>query len=117
MVPPILRIHSKQSPQPTASAVGYKSARSHCNENLLRTRPDVIADIHTAYLEAGADIIETNSFNGTRIALAEFGLQDHVHELNVTAARLAREAADNYGKGPRWVAGSMGALDPCNCYM
>jgi 5-methyltetrahydrofolate--homocysteine methyltransferase len=64
-----------------------------CNENLVITRPDVVLDIHRGYLEAGADIIETNTFGGTAIVLAEYGLQDHTHQLNETAARLARQAA------------------------
>jgi 5-methyltetrahydrofolate--homocysteine methyltransferase len=74
-----------------------------CNENLVRTRPDVVTGIHRAYLEAGADIIETNSFGSTRIVLAEYGLADRAYEISRRAAELAREAA-----GDRWVAGSMG---------
>src|SRR5215469_12699451 len=65
-----------------------------CNENLVRTRPDVVLEIHRAYLEAGADVIETNSFGATRLVLAEYGLQEAAYELNFTAARLARLAAD-----------------------
>jgi 5-methyltetrahydrofolate--homocysteine methyltransferase len=82
----------------------------NCNENVLRTRPEAVREIHRAYLAAGADIIETNTFNGTRVSLAEFGLEDLVHELNVTAARLAREAAAEFSTPakPRFVAGSMG---------
>ena len=81
-----------------------------CNENLARTRPDVIVDIHRGYLEAGADILETDTFGGTRIVLSEYGLQDHVHEINAAAARLARKAADEYAApgAPRFVAGSVG---------
>ena len=55
------------------------------------TRPDVIADVHRAYLEAGADILTTNSFSATSIAQADYGTQDLVHDLNVAAARVARE--------------------------
>src|ERR1043166_5163437 len=65
-----------------------------CNEHLVLTRPDVITGIHRDYLGAGADIIETNTFGGTRIVLAEYGLQDKVYEINLTAAQLARAAAD-----------------------
>ena len=67
-------------------------------------------DIHRAYLEAGADIIETNSFQGSPIVLAEFGLADKAHELNVLAAQLARQAADEFSTPakPRFVAGSLG---------
>ena len=81
-----------------------------CNENLNLTRPDVVQAIHTAYLEAGADIILTNTFGGTRIVLAEYDLQDQVRAINVAAARLAREAAAVYSTTakPRFVAGSLG---------
>src|SRR6185295_3405278 len=64
-----------------------------CNENLVITRPDVVLDIHRGYLDVGADIVETNTFGGTSIVLAEYGLQDHVQKLNETAAKLARKAA------------------------
>ena len=81
-----------------------------CNENLVLTRPDVVLDIHRGYLDAGADIIETNTFGGTGIVLAEYGLEDRVHELNETAARLARQAAAERSTSnrPRFVAGSIG---------
>src|SRR3974377_2312712 len=59
-----------------------------CNENLVSTRPDVILDIHRAYFEAGSDMVETDTFGGTRIVLSEYGLQDRPYELNVAAARL-----------------------------
>lgn len=81
-----------------------------CNEVLVLTRPEVVFNIHKAYLEAGADIIETDTFGATRIVLAEYGLQDRVVEINRQAARLARQAAGAFaapGK-PRFVAGSMG---------
>src|SRR5437868_15015982 len=81
-----------------------------CNENLVFTRPDVVLDIHRGYLEAGADIIETNTFGGTAIVLAEYGLQDLAIKQNESAARLARQAADEYSTSnrPRFVPGSMG---------
>ena len=80
------------------------------NDLLCLTRPDIIGGIHTAYLEAGADIIETNSFNATRVSQAEYGLADVAFELNVAAARLAREAADQFSTPdkPRFVAGVLG---------
>jgi 5-methyltetrahydrofolate--homocysteine methyltransferase len=85
-------------------------SREGCNEHLVLTRPDVIEKIHRDYLAAGADIIETNTFGGTRIVLGEYGLQDKVYEINHTAARLARTAADAAATSsrPRFVAGSMG---------
>ena len=81
-----------------------------CNEHLVLTRPDVIAKIHRDYLAAGADIIETDTFGGTRIVLAEYALQDKVHEINFAGAQLARTAADAMStpERPRFVAGSMG---------
>lgn len=81
-----------------------------CNENLVLTRPDVIRSIHEAYLEAGADIVETNTFGGTPLVLGEYGLQDKTDAINLAAARLAREAADKFSSAerPRWVAGSIG---------
>ncbi len=81
-----------------------------CNENLVRTRPDVVLGIHRAYLAAGVDILETNSFGGARIVLAEYGLENDTHALNMQAARLARQAADEFSTAskPRFVAGAMG---------
>ena len=81
-----------------------------CNESLNRTRPDVVLDIHRAYLAAGSDAIETNTFNCDRISLADYGLQHDVAELNRTAAQLARRAADEFWTPakPRFVIGSMG---------
>src|SRR5450432_1237459 len=70
--------------------------RENCPEILNATRPDVISDIHRAYLEAGADIVETNSFGGTRIALADNKLEDRAYELNFKAAQIARQAADEF---------------------
>jgi len=86
------------------------AALEGCNENLVRTRPDVVLDIHRKYFEAGADIVETDSFGGTPLVLAEYGLQADAHDLNKRAAVLARQAAEEFsapGK-PRFVAGSMG---------
>ncbi|HEY5594311.1 MAG TPA: homocysteine S-methyltransferase family protein, partial [Nitrospiria bacterium] len=81
-----------------------------CNEYLNLTRPDVIQAIHEAYLTAGADIVETNTFGGTSIVLAEYALQDKVLEINRAGARLARAAADRLSTPdrPRLVAGAMG---------
>jgi 5-methyltetrahydrofolate--homocysteine methyltransferase len=98
-----------QAYQPTAADFGG-AGLENCSENLSRTHPEWILAIHRAYLEAGADLIETNSFQGSPIVLAEFGLVDQTHELNVLAATLARQAADEFSTTakPRFVAGSMG---------
>ncbi|EDN67406.1 5-methyltetrahydrofolate--homocysteine S-methyltransferase [Beggiatoa sp. PS] len=64
------------------------------NDLLSLTQPHIIKEIHTQYLEAGADIIETNTFNATRIAMADYRMEELVYELNVAGAKLAREAAD-----------------------
>ena len=86
------------------------AALEGCNENLVRTRPDVVLDIHRKYYEAGSDIVETNSFGGAPIVLAEYGLAADAPELNRRAAELARKAADEFNSSgrPRFVAGSMG---------
>src|SRR5262245_1195636 len=86
------------------------AALEGCNENLVLTRPDAVQQIHQGYIDAGADLIETDTFGGTRIVLAEYGLEDKVLEINRTAARLAREVAEasSTRERPRFVAGSMG---------
>jgi 5-methyltetrahydrofolate--homocysteine methyltransferase len=82
------------------------------NDLLCLTRPDVIADIHAKYLEAGADIIETNSFNAQRVSMADYGMQALCREINLAAARIARQQADRFTaltpQKPRFVAGSVG---------
>ncbi|WP_400193025.1 methionine synthase [Hymenobacter sp. B81] len=80
------------------------------NDLLCLTRPDVIRGIHAEYFAAGADLAETNTFSGTTVAQADYGLEHIVYELNFEAARLAREAADEYStpEWPRFVAGAIG---------
>ena len=80
------------------------------NDLLQLTRPDVIREIHEQYLAAGADIIETNTFGATTVAQDDYGLGAYARELNVAAARLAREACDKYSSAdkPRFVAGALG---------
>src|SRR5215831_12253 len=84
----------------------------NCTEALVLTQSALIHEIHHAYLDAGADIIETCTFNGTPLALTEFGLQEHVAEINQTAVEIARRAADEWTRRdpdrPRFVAGSIG---------
>jgi 5-methyltetrahydrofolate--homocysteine methyltransferase len=89
----------------------------HCdvkgnNDMLVLTQPDVIKAIHTEYLEAGADILETNTFNATTIAMADYDMEEYSAEINLVAAQIARAAADEYNKKtpekPRFVAGVLG---------
>src|SRR4051812_11826867 len=89
----------------------HHTAVRGCYDVLALTQPQAIEDVHHAFLRAGADIVETDTFTATSIALADFGLEHHVHELNVAAAQCARRAADRAEREdgrPRWVAGSIG---------
>jgi 5-methyltetrahydrofolate--homocysteine methyltransferase len=96
---------------------GDRFADWHCdvkgnNDMLVLTQPDVIKDIHREYLEAGADILETNTFNATTIAMADYDMEKESAEINLVAAQLAREVVDEYNKKtpnkPRFVAGVLG---------
>jgi 5-methyltetrahydrofolate--homocysteine methyltransferase len=99
---------------------GYRGARfkdwkrdvKGNNDLLVLTQPQIIAEIHEAYLEAGADILETNTFNAQRISMADYGMQELAYEINVVAAKIARAAADKWTKKtpdkPRFVAGAVG---------
>lgn len=82
------------------------------NDMLSITKPEVIEEIHRAYLEAGADIIETNTFSGTTIAMADYYMEDFVYELNYQSAKIARKTCDDYTakdpSKPRFVAGAIG---------
>lgn len=78
------------------------------NDLLALTQPQIIGEIHRAYLDAGADIIETNTFNANRISMADYDMQDLCYEINVAAATLAKEAAQSYTDKPRFVAGAIG---------
>jgi 5-methyltetrahydrofolate--homocysteine methyltransferase len=81
------------------------------NDLLVLTRPDVIRGIHQQYLDAGADIIETNTFNANAFSQADYDLQDVVYDLNVAAARLAKEATDGRTDRPCFVAGAIGPMN------
>ncbi|MFT6406745.1 MAG: 5-methyltetrahydrofolate--homocysteine methyltransferase [Arenicella sp.] len=88
----------------------WKSPLKGMNDLLVLTQPEIIAGIHKQYLEAGADIIETNNFNATTSDLLRYNLQDYAYELNLEAAKLARKSADGYNSPdkPRFVAGVLG---------
>src|SRR5213080_3235666 len=81
-----------------------------CNELLVLSRPDIIKDIHAEFFKAGCDVVETNTFGATRVVLAEYDLQEKVAEINIAAAKIAREVAQQFSTKdkPRFVAGSIG---------
>ncbi len=79
--------------------------KNGCNEYLNIVAPQIIEEIHGNFLEAGADVVETNSFGGTRLVLSEYGLEEYVYDINFHAAQIAKKAASKYGK---FVAGSVG---------
>ena len=85
-------------------------AFENCSENLLYTRPDAIETVHKAFLDIGCDVIETNSFGGSEIVLAEFGIAEKTYDVNKRAAELAKRIASDYSTPdkPRFVAGSIG---------
>src|SRR5438309_4554710 len=95
--------------QLTAEDYGGQATEG-CNEYLVLTKPSVIEEIHTGFLEAGCDVLESDSFTASRLKLDEYGLGALTHEINLTAARLARRLADSYStpEQPRFVAGSIG---------
>jgi len=84
--------------------------KENCSEVLVLSRPDIIRDIHADFFRVGCDIVETNTFGGSSIVLGEFDLADRVHEINVKAAQLAKEVAQEFStkEKPRFVAGSLG---------
>src|SRR5947207_2554765 len=100
-------------PQPKAARGHLLCCRSSPHRPgiaLVLTRPDVVRRMHASYFEAGADIVETDTFGGTPLVLAEYGLAEKAFEINKRAAELAREVAAKFATGerPRFVAGSMG---------
>ncbi len=78
------------------------------NDLLSITQPEAVKSVHRAYFEAGADIVETNTFSGTTIGMADYHMEDLVYELNFQSAKIAREVADEFTDKPRFVAGSIG---------
>src|SRR6266850_5999072 len=84
--------------------------REGCNELLVLSRPDIIKDIHGSFLKVGCDVVETDTFGATRVVLAEYDLQDKTAEINIAAAKLAKEVAQQFSTRdkPRFVAGSIG---------
>src|SRR4029079_8899429 len=82
----------------------YGGLQGKCHEALVLTRPDVIQGVHTSMIEAGAEVLETDTFQASRLKLAEWGLEDHTEEINLRAAQIARKAAG----GHNFVAGSIG---------
>ena len=90
----------------------HESSLKGNNDLLSLTRPDIIEAIHRAYFDAGADIVETNTFSGTSIAQADYGLEKYVHDINVHSAKIAKKVAEDFTYNdpskPRFVAGSIG---------
>ena len=107
-----------QAYKPDESAFRGKQFRDHpqdlkgCNDLLSLTKPEMIEEIHRAHLEAGADVLETNTFNANSISMSDYGLESQVYAMNRAAAEIARRVADEYSQKepdrPRFVAGSMG---------
>src|SRR6266700_4615891 len=95
--------------QPTAEDYGGSDPEGG-NEYLVLTKPSISEEIHRGFLEAGCDVLETDSFTASRLKLDEYGLGALTHEINLTAARMARRIADRYStpEQPRFVAGSIG---------
>ena len=83
------------------------AALDQCLEELCLTHPDWVSDIHLGYIKAGAEIIQTNTFGGSRLRLMEYGLADKVREINFRGVKLAREAREISGQAA-WIAGSVG---------
>src|SRR5437879_9140497 len=96
-----------QTREPSVAAVWGQEG---CTEILVLSRPDVIKDIHASFLSVCCDVVETDTFGASRVVLAEYELQDKVAELNIAAARIAREVAQQFSTKdkPRFVAGSIG---------
>ena len=106
----IQQYHLREEDFRGARFVNHDTDLKGCNDILSLTAPFIIRDIHRRYLEAGADIIETNTFNAQRISMGDYGMQDSCREINLAAAKIAREMAEQYSspEKPRFVVGSIG---------
>jgi 5-methyltetrahydrofolate--homocysteine methyltransferase len=107
----MIQRHRLTEEQYRGQFVGHPQSLRGNNDLLSLTQPGIIKDIHLAYLRAGADIISTNTFNANSISMADYGMEQHVYDMNVASARLAREAAEQHCRetgGEAWVAGSVG---------
>ena len=108
----IQRFHLKEEDFRGKQFASHDGQLLGCNDLLCLTRPDIIEDIHRRYLEAGADMIETCTFNAQRISLGDYGLADEARAINLAACQIARRAADSYSEQtpqkPRYVLGSVG---------
>lgn len=100
----------------TERFANHSSLLKNNNDILNLTQPEAVKTVHREYLEAGADIIETNSFNGQKISQGDYNMQDLVLEMNIAASRLAREEADKFSTETKWrlVAGALGPTT-CSC--
>ena len=89
----------------------------NCTDILVLSLPDLVREIHRGYYEAGADMVETNTFGGSPVTLGEFGLSDRAYEVNKRGAELAREAAETFADGrDRWVLGSLARARSCQLW-
>jgi 5-methyltetrahydrofolate--homocysteine methyltransferase len=106
----IQQYHLSESDYAGNDFSGHSYQLTGCNDLLNLTKPDVVAQIHQAYIKAGADIIETNTFNANRISLADYGLESHVYEINRRGAQIAAQCANELSTNdfPVYVAGSIG---------
>jgi len=86
----------------------HKSDLKGNNDILVLTQPDIVSKIHSSYLDAGADIIETNTFNANAISQSDYGMEKEVYNLNYEAAKIASKVAKSYKDKPRFVAGALG---------
>ena len=106
----IQQYHLREEDFRGARFAGHPKELKGCNDVLSLTAPFIIHDIHRKYLEAGADIIETNTFNAQRISMSDYGLADYCRDINLAAVKIARQCADEFSTSdkPRYVAGSIG---------